>query len=143
MLSSEYRHSVDPKNRLFIPAKHREVLTRDDDSFVVTAAMREKCLRIFSVSEWKEYAAGYEKFQGRERTRLLRRLYKDMITPTPDSQGRIVLTPALLEHAGISKNAVIVGCGKYAEIWDEETYDAMMSEDDSDLDDLMDMAGLY
>ena len=143
MLSSEYRHSVDPKNRLFIPAKHREVLTRDDDSFVVTAAMREKCLRIFSVSEWKEYAAGYEKFQGKERTRLLRRLYKDMITPTPDSQGRIVLTSALLEHAGISKNAVIVGCGKYAEIWDEELYDTMMSEDDSDLDDLMDMAGLY
>ena len=66
-----------------------------------------------------------------------------MITPTPDSQGRIVLTSALLEHAGISKNAVIVGCGKYAEIWDEELYDTMMSEDDSDLDDLMDMAGLY
>ena len=143
MLSGEYRHSIDPKNRLFIPAKHREVLTREDTSFVVTAAMRDKCLRIFSISEWKEYAAGYEKFQGRERTKLLRKLYKDMLTPTPDSQGRIVLSPALLEYAGISKNTVIVGCGKYAEIWDEEAYDAMMAEDDSDLDSLIDMVGLY
>ena len=143
MLSSEYRHGVDPKNRLFIPSKHREVLTREDECFVVTAAMRDKCLRIFSMGEWKEYASAYEKFQGKERPKLLRRLYKDMITPTPDSQGRIVLSPALLEYAGITKNAVIVGCGKYAEIWDEETYDAMMAEDDSELDAIMDMVGLY
>ena len=26
MLSGEFRHSIDPKNRLFIPAKHREEL---------------------------------------------------------------------------------------------------------------------
>ena len=54
-----------------------------------------------------------------------------------------MLSPALLEYAGISKNTVIVGCGKYAEIWDEEAYDAMMAEDDSDLDSLIDMVGLY
>lgn len=26
MLTGEYRHSLDPKNRIFIPAKHREEL---------------------------------------------------------------------------------------------------------------------
>ena len=46
---------------------------------------------------------------------------------SPDSQGRGVLTPALLEYAGIGKEAVIVGCADYAEIWAADKYDAEMN----------------
>ena len=94
--------------------------------------MRDKCLRIFSMGEWKEYASAYEKFQGKERPKLLRRLYKDMITPTPDSQGRIILTRELLAFAEIEKSAVIVGCSTYAEIWSAENWQAELEGESAD-----------
>ena len=31
VLTGEFRHTVDAKNRLFIPAKHREELGEEDD----------------------------------------------------------------------------------------------------------------
>jgi DNA-binding transcriptional regulator/RsmH inhibitor MraZ len=36
----------------------------------------------------------------------------------------------IIKYAGIEKNAVIVGCGDWAEIWAEEVYHAV----DEDLD---------
>ena len=41
MLSGEFRHQVDTKNRLFIPAKHREEL---GESFMIVRSIRENCL---------------------------------------------------------------------------------------------------
>ena len=40
----------------------------------------------------------------------------------PDSQGRVMLQPEMLAFAGITKNIITVGCGKYAEIWSEEVW---------------------
>ena len=36
MLSGEYKHNIDPKNRIFIPAKHREEL---GESFALREAL--------------------------------------------------------------------------------------------------------
>ena len=36
----------------------------------------------------------------------------------------------LKNYAGIEKDAVIVGCGRYAEIWSAETYAEKMEEED-------------
>ncbi|UKI13247.1 MAG: division/cell wall cluster transcriptional repressor MraZ [Oscillospiraceae bacterium] len=58
---------------------------------------------------------------------LMRFLHSTAIYAEPDSQGRVVLTPALLEYAGIGKEAVIVGCADYAEIWAADKYDAEMN----------------
>ena len=53
------------------------------------------------------------------------------------------LTPALIQYAGITKGAVIVGCGKYSEIWAEEAYDAMVAEEDLEgMRDLLESYGL-
>ena len=53
-----------------------------------------------------------------------------MVQVSPDTQGRIVLTPDLIAYAQISKNAVIVGCGKYSEIWSDVNYEAMVDGED-------------
>ena len=61
---------------------------------------------------------------------ILRALHRDAAQVTPDSQGRIVIPPALVTYAGITKGAVIVGCGTYSEIWAEEKYEKMVEEED-------------
>ena len=129
MLSGEFRHSIDPKNRLFIPAKHREELAAEGESFMVAKSIRENCLKVYSMTEWEDYISPIRKMERRDSERILRALHKDAAQVCPDSQGRIVLPPALISYAGITKGAVIVGCGAYSEIWAEEAYDSMVADE--------------
>lgn len=81
------------------------------------------------MSEWEEYISPIRKMERKDSERILRALHKDAAQVSPDSQGRIVLPPTLVQYAGIVKGAVIVGCGAYGEIWAEEAYEAMLEEE--------------
>ena len=62
---------------------------------------------------------------------------------SPDSQGRIVLTPVLMKYAEIERSVVIVGCGTHAEIWSEKLYDEMNeAEDMEDIRNTLEAYGL-
>lgn len=127
MLTGEYRHAVDPKKRLFIPAKQREEL---GTVFMIVRDVRGPRLKMYSLQDWEEFLVPIRKLDRKLAEQTLRFLHKDAITAEPDSQGRVVLTPALLEYAGIVKDAVVVGCGDYAEIWAAETYEREMQNED-------------
>ena len=140
MLFGEFRHNLDPKNRIFIPSKHRDEL---GEEFVVVKSIRERCLRVYAKQEWEAYIEQIKKLDGKDKDRIIRALNRNGAQVTPDSQGRIVLTPDLIAHAEISKSAVVVGCGDYAEIWSEANYNAMVEAEDLDsLKDIMESFGL-
>ena len=61
---------------------------------------------------------------------ILRTLHRNASQVTADSQGRIVLPVSLIEHAKITKGAVVVGCGTYGEIWAEEEYERTVKTED-------------
>ncbi len=129
MLSGEFRHCLDPKNRLFIPAKHREEL---GDTFMVVRSIRDNCLQVYSLVEWENYIAPIKKMDRKDSEIIFRTLHRNAAQVSSDSQGRIVLPPSLIQHASIVKNAVVVGCGGYAEIWAEEIYDKKLEEENLD-----------
>jgi MraZ protein len=131
MLASVYRHSVDAKKRLFIPAKYREEL---GEKFFITRSLRDKCLIVYSEEEWNKYVAPLEAMPRKEQEKIVRYLYQTGTWAEPDSQGRVLLNDDLIRHAGLTKGAVISGCGKYAEIWAEEVYDALEEDVDSILE---------
>ena len=119
MLSGEFKHTLDPKKRLFIPAKHREEL---GESFMIARSIRDNCLKVYSMSEWDKYIEPILKMDRKDSEVILRTLHRNAAQVTPDAQGRIVLPASLIDHAKIVKGAVVVGCGTYAEIWSEEEY---------------------
>lgn len=140
MFSGEYKHNIDAKNRLFIPAKHREEL---GESFMVAKSIRDKCLKVYSMEEWEEYISPILKMARKDHEAILRTLHRDAAQVSADSQGRIVVPVSLVQHAGITKTAVVVGCGKYAEIWSEEEYQNMLdNENIEDLRALLESCGL-
>ena len=51
-------------------------------------------------------------------------------TAEEDAQGRILLPKELVKHAEITKNVVFVGVGNRVEIWAEETWDKIDSDDE-------------
>ncbi len=127
MLTGEYKHSIDPKKRLFIPAKQREEL---GPSFMIVRDLRGPRLKVYSTEAWEAYTAPIKQQERKLAEATMRFLHRDAVLAEPDSQGRVVLTPALIEYAGITKEAVVVGCGDYAEIWAAEAYDAAMADED-------------
>ena len=42
------------------------------------------------------------------------------------------MTPGLVEQACIKKEAVVVGCGSYIEIWSKENYETTVADEDLD-----------
>ncbi len=127
MLTGEYRHSIDPKKRLFIPAKQREEL---GSSFMIVRDLRGPRLKVYSTEAWEAFIAPIKQQERKLAEATMRFLHRDAVLAEPDSQGRVVLTQALIEYAGITKEAVIVGCGDYAEIWASEAYEAAMADED-------------
>jgi len=118
----EYRYTIDSKNRLFIPAKHREAL---GETLVIYPNLRNDSLKICSVDEWREMIEKILKLPAADREELLSYFNKKGDTFSPDSQGRVTLTQPLVDHAGLSGQVVIIGCGRNAAIWAASKYDAI------------------
>ena len=127
MLSNNFKHNVDSKNRLFVPAKYREEL---GETFVVSQSIRGNYLKIYSHAEWEKYIAPIKLLPRKTSEEALRFLIGNSIEVSPDGQGRIVLPQSMLQFASIIKGTVIIGCGDYAEIWAEESYENNQAEQD-------------
>lgn len=119
MFTGEYEHSIDTKNRIFVPAKFREEL---GESFIISRDLRGPRLKIFSQAGWEAYIAPIMEQERKISEKAMRYLHRNAVQVSPDSQGRVVLTRDLLAYAEIEKNAVVVGCSTYAEIWSAENW---------------------
>lgn len=138
MFLGEYRHSIDAKNRLFIPAKLRDEL---GETFIVAKPLRGKCLRICTADEWKKYLEPIKNLARPEAEVALRVLTKDASEVSPDAQGRVNLSGDLVKKAELGKNVVILGCNDYIEVWSEEEFNRLFKsyEEDDVLGRLMDL----
>ena len=111
----QFQHALDAKSRLFIPAKYRAEL---GPSFYVTRKT-ETCLAIYPEESWIKLTDKLNGLPDSVVGPIKQFLYSKTTLATPDSQGRIVLSPELLEYAHIEKNIVIIGVGDHLQIWSE------------------------
>ena len=132
MFGGEYKHGLDSKNRIFMPAKLREDL---GSVFVVVKDLRETCLKVYSLEGWEEYLKPIRQQNRKLQDRVMRVLNSTMAQVSPDSQGRITLPRELVALAEIKESATVVGCGYYAEIWSEELY--AKQKENEDLEELL------
>lgn len=55
---------------------------------------------------------------------IFRFLYASAFEAQPDKQGRILIPQKLRAHAKLEKDAVVIGVGSHAEIWNPEVWEA-------------------
>ncbi len=122
MLYGRYEHNIDAKGRLFVPAKLREKLGL---SFIAAAVM-DHCVCLYSVEEWDKLQEGLAQMPMTKARKLQRYLSANAVDAQVDSQGRILLPKHLLEYAGLVKEALVIGAGNRAEIWNPDAYEADM-----------------
>ena len=119
----KYKHTVDPKGRLFVPAKIREELGA---SFYVTLGL-DHCLSVYTEDGWKIILDKYNALP-MSQSRKMRFLFANAAKCEPDKQGRFLLPTQLREYAGLDQEVTFIGQGAHAEIWDSEAYDALERE---------------
>ena len=115
-----FRHFVDDKNRLAIPAKWRasKKNKKGSQEFYVLPDPKS-CLIVLPASAMEKMLERADDISiGEYERRDVLRLITSRGHGSPcDSQGRIGLTDELLRHAGIEKEAVLVGVLTRFEIW--------------------------
>lgn len=119
MLYGRYQHNIDAKGRIFVPAKLREKL---GDTFIAAAVM-DRCISLYSMEEWDKLLEGLSETPMTQARKLLRYLSANAADVQVDAQGRILLPKHLLAYASLEKEALVLGAGKRAEIWNPALYD--------------------
>jgi MraZ protein len=115
VFTGEYRHNVDDKGRLAVPARFRGQLA--DGAFV--SRWIDGCLAIHTRADWdalEARVAGLALTDGRARL-FQRQIFGGAIEAEIDRQGRILLPAFLRDEAGLAGEAVVVGVRDHAEIW--------------------------
>jgi len=135
----EYRHSIDPKRRLSIPAKFRKELGR---RAVLTKGL-DSSLVLYSVEEWRKLAerlAGIP--MGKEKMRrFVRSRFADAAEVSFDSLGRILIPETLVLHASLDKNVVIAGLYTRIELWNENTWNEYKETAEKSADEIAEELG--
>ena len=124
MFYGEYKHTIDRKGRLILPAKFRDAAKANFiEKFFITRGL-DKCLFMFSEEEWRSQE---QKFKAmpftKQQARTFNRLYfSGAIDVLPDKQGRILVPQYLKDFAAIKKDVVIVGVSNRIEIWSDDEW---------------------
>ena len=144
MFRGRYEHTIDPKGRLSIPAKFREILkTQYHELLVVTNF--QGCLVAYPEAEWRilEEKLSSMSMVKKEITSFQRFLLASATECPIDRQGRIFIPPILRDYAGLEKEVVVAGMLKKIEIWAKEKWEEEMERSrrllEEDLDVLADL----
>ena len=120
MFMGRYNHTIDPKGRLSIPSRYREVL---GDEFVVSRGM-DGCLFVYGIDDWKVFEAKLASLPliNKEARQFARFFLSGAQPVTVDKQGRILLPQDLREFAHLDRDVVLAGMGGRIEIWSLEKW---------------------
>ena len=119
MLYGRYEHTVDAKNRVFVPAKYKEVL---GGSFKLTCNGFTNCILLYTEREWEKFEEKISALPTLEFENYIRQVYSNTVDVQIDSQGRFIIPQFLKEQVGIEKNVLFMGVGTHIEIWSQEVF---------------------
>ena len=137
----EFEHRLDARSRVTVPSAWR--VDGDEENFYFAWPHPEGCIAVFPPAMLAELnAKAHEgKVSDLQANRLRRAVFARGSQFGCDKQGRILLPRSLMDHAGIEKDAILVGVGRYYEVWDPERY-RKVTDGDFDMLSAMQALGL-
>ncbi len=124
-----YRHTVDAKGRIFLPAKVREEIGA---SVYVTKSLDPECLSGYTSQQFMDIRTQLSKLPGTDPVvrEMKRQVLGEAIGCDLDAQGRISVTDELWSQVGIrpGDEIYIVYLYEKFEIWPAAAYDAKRAD---------------
>ena len=128
-------YAIDAKGRVAIPAQARRAAGKSTTFFLVPGF--DGCLALYTETQWARVEERLQQLPGRRRERAFKRaLLMHATRVTVDAQGRITIPSALINRAGLGKEAVLLGQGTHLEIWNPERLGSELAEADSNFETL-------
>lgn len=110
-LIGRYEYSLDPKNRMFVPPRYRELLHKEKGEHFILSLGIDGCLYLFLPSQWERLLSqSQDIFQFKDKTKqraVKRHLFSSAHEVPLDEQGRMLIPPQLKDHAGMKRDIVV------------------------------------
>ncbi len=130
--TGEFRHSLDERGRLAIPARFRPRLAAG----ATLAKWLDRCVALFPPDEWEQLSAKVAALpvtnpDGRAFSRFM---FSGAAETELDRQGRVLVPGYLREYAGIAPGGevVVVGAHSRVELWAPDAWEPYRSRIDSE-----------
>lgn len=132
--SNKYTATVDGKGRIVLPAPFKkEMGDALEPLFVVERDAYDPCLNIYPHATWQTKVERIRKRLNMDdpiHGKMLSRLYEDIVTVTMAENGRLNIPDDMLEHIGITKEAIFTGQGPRMRLWEPSRYQASRLSDE-------------
>jgi MraZ protein len=115
IFAGEYEHRIDPQGRVAIPARFKMAFI---DGIVLGRAY-DNCVVAYTPEEWERAASDISQQPSTSASarKLARLTFSGAFVGTLDRSGRVVVPVQLREYAGLGEDVIIVGTGRFIEIW--------------------------
>jgi MraZ protein len=130
--NSTFKHGVDEKRRLQIPAKWRP----EEEGVQLTMVVWPKhqagtCLRVLPPEKFAKWAADIDKIPNGDPTKVVLKRYvgSKSVQVTLDKAGRICVPDEMANAAGIKEEAILVGLIDQFEIWNPTRFEQVEAMD--------------
>lgn len=122
LFAGEFRHALDSKNRITIPARWREGATEE---FFLVPDQSNSFLLVMPQQEFEkvnETVLNNAEISAADRRVFVRRFYSLAQNCTVDKQGRLLLPEEHCRQVGLKGEVVLVGSLRRFEIWNPDLW---------------------
>ncbi len=130
--NSLYRHGVDEKRRLQVPAMWRPAKAGVEFTLILWPKEKEgPCLRVLPPEQMAKLMVSIDAMPNSDPSKVVLKRFigSESVQVALDKAGRICLPEEMARGAGIKDEAVLVGLLDRFEIWNPERYEQRRSSD--------------
>ncbi len=143
LLTGEYEHRLDAKNRLFIPSRLRESIDPDRDGFGFFVVFGpNRVLTLYPDEYYRRLAVADApslvppaKLVDFERIKFAQAYHLDL-----DSHSRVSIPDRMLKRANLTRDVVLIGVRDHVEIWDAKVWQSYLAEQLDKHEELLELA---
>jgi MraZ protein len=130
--NSLYKHGVDEKRRIQIPAKWRPTEPGAELTLILWPKAKEgPCLRVLPPQQMAKLVAEVNAMPSSDSNKVVLKRFigSESVQVTLDKAGRICLPEKMAADAGLTSEAMLVGLLDRFEIWSAERYERVKASD--------------
>jgi MraZ protein len=136
---SSFVNRIDKKGRVSVPASFRSALAGESaqgstqssaQGFAAFPSYRFSAIEACGLGRMRQLVEGVDRLEtfSQEQFDFAATLFADADVLHFDSEGRVLLPAALLEHAQVTELVAFAGCGSTFQIWNPEAFKAHQVE---------------
>jgi MraZ protein len=130
--NSLYRHGVDEKRRVQIPAKWRPAKAGTELTLILWPKAKEgPCLRVLPPQQMAKLMRDVDSMPNTDTSKVVLKRFigSESVQVALDKAGRICLPEQMAGDAGIGDEVVLVGLLDRFEIWSPQRYEKVKASD--------------